>query len=371
MKNATMTAREVQMPLVEGLVGVKDFCRGYLAKQVDWSCSLLPYFQRTRGSKFMCTYMRTASLLGSEEFYIVNIPILMWCLAPGSITRVLVCLFGITMYVGNFLKNLLCLPRPSGKYLMDSGDATDRSLDNRDFGWPSVHSLNGVAIPFFALRCMFGSVLLWEATDPGNMLIGYIIAFAYTGSVCFSRLFLGVHSPADVQGGMILGGIVLRLWMWAHEGVDAWLTTADPFSVIAWVTAGTLLLLLLHPRVRPTTYTYEESTCLLGFLGGFLIGGALSRAYDIPLETPDSFLLGAGRMLVGYAMMFFGREVIKAVTKPVLCTPPQQEKKDDDALPGVGPFAAGDVTARLLQYGVGFGTVVSFGAPAAFQALGL
>lgn len=90
-----------------------------------------------------------------------------------------------------------------------------------DFGWPSTHAMNAVALPFYLLRCAF-PIAVWEYAEPARMWFFGLCAAAWALSVSVSRVYLGVHSPADVQGGMMLGAIVLRLWLSLHRPLTAW-----------------------------------------------------------------------------------------------------------------------------------------------------
>ena len=63
---------------------------------------------------------------------------------PGIVT-----FFVVNLYVGNYLKNLFALPRPT---------ASPGGPKEEDFGWPSMYAVNAVGLPFFALRYLWGAV---------------------------------------------------------------------------------------------------------------------------------------------------------------------------------------------------------------------
>ena len=83
----------------------------------------------------------------SETFYCVAIPASAWSFAEGAHLPMFVTFFAANIYVGNWLKNLFALPRA----------ATTNAVPNTDdFAWPSIHALNSVALPFFAMRLHSG-----------------------------------------------------------------------------------------------------------------------------------------------------------------------------------------------------------------------
>jgi len=351
------SSHTVSVPVSDTLCAARAGVRNYLARQIEWSCTLLPIIQSYR-TKSLDKVMRLASLLGSEEFYVAVIPLMTWIIASPHVARICVMLFGLNMGVGNFLKNSFALPRPSLEYLVtkdkplpgaklasdaavaDKKEAlSDRSLDARDFGWPSVHSINATTLPFFILRCVFGSAFIWTVETPVLQMAAYAFCLCYTALICFSRMYLGVHSPADVQGGMLLGALQLRVWLAICEGVDA---TVMGENGILTLFGLTTLFLLLHPKVSPGTYTQEESVCLVGFVCGYLAAFKLSDSLGIPVsgegiytslsvDGMDWSRTGA-RVLLGMPTLLLCKELTKLVVKQILkVVEPSYAKPDSEA----------------------------------------
>ncbi|KAJ1630394.1 hypothetical protein T492DRAFT_1003372 [Pavlovales sp. CCMP2436] len=285
-------------PLAVGLNAARDTARLYLLKQISATVGWMPWLLhlRCRGP-WLTAFARAATFCGEEEFYFLAVPAYMWFCDVGN-GLALVLLFAFNLYLGNWLKNWFCLPRPPLQMRWDwerraaenSAAALDQGLDDTrdahdldedeadattcasraaaasgdaaggseaeaaeaapascssrrrssaeelteaqlltaakdvDFGWPSTHSMNAVALPFYLLRCSF-PIAVWDYPEPTRMWIFGLSATAWALSVSVSRVYLGVHSPADVQGGMMLGAIVLRLWLSVHNALTAWLTT--------------------------------------------------------------------------------------------------------------------------------------------------
>jgi len=87
-------------------------------------------------------------------------------------------------------------------------------------------------------------------------------------------MYLGVHSPADTQGGMIIGVIFLRLFLSVCDNINSWILSGVNVPIIMHLSATALIL--VHPQAEKT-FTFAESTGLLGFLTGTISGNWLSQ----------------------------------------------------------------------------------------------
>jgi hypothetical protein len=105
------------------------------------------------------------------------------------------------------------------------------------------------------LRYRFGGTYLWEQSEPLTTVLCYAAAFLWAAGICGSRIVAGAASPADVQGGMLIGSMLVRLGLPWHEALTAWLS--DPHATVLGAQPELLLpvlasaLMLLHP-VTPT-----------------------------------------------------------------------------------------------------------------------
>ena len=180
-------------------------------------------------------------------------------------------------FSGDWLKTVFALPRPPLPYLPPAqASAFDPDcLDNRDFGWPSTHSTNAVVVPFFLLFEFLPSISArWHT-------LLQAIAFVWMASICLSRMYLGVHSPADVFGGTVLGVLILQAW--AQFGPAAWLA-AMTWPGTPWlVTVVAIAIVWAFPRPRPphASYTLLEAYNLTGALHGLLVGAWLRRSESV------------------------------------------------------------------------------------------
>jgi len=100
----------------------------------------------------------------------------------------------LTFALNHLVKDMVRHPRPDPALLMHA----DLALRNmpKSFSFPSGHA-QGAMTFFGSVAILFRSRLLRV------MCISMIIL------VSFSRLYLGVHFPGDVVGGLVLGALVV------------------------------------------------------------------------------------------------------------------------------------------------------------------
>ncbi len=346
---------------------LKDFLRSHVVKQVESTCLLFDFLPN---DPLSIKLAQIASMAGSEEFYCVVLPIMTWSIASFDTSRALVALLCMNLYIGNCLKNLLCLPRPPMKYRFGAEVEEEPScVDSLGFGWPSTHSCNAVSLPFAALKVAYGSIL--PSASYADMspveTAAYFAAFLYAVAVPFSRLVLGVHSAADVHAGMLYGCVNLRLWLLYHEMVGEYMNSVS----ISFIALGTLALLALHPRVKPENYTFEESVCIVGYTMGFILGSYWSQPLDLKIVVDDDATAGNRclRIIVGYGIVLPAKEFFKYSTAFMRTKIAYHEDGSKDM--EKYRFRFGDFISRLLQYGFGFGVGCTLFAPYVFTLIGV
>ena len=173
-------------------------------------------------------------------------------------------LMGICFYVTGFLKNTLCLPRPPSPPVTPLQRC-------QDWGLPSHHAVLNTNIPWF----------LWFYLDHHFSLslptkISVFVGIGlWSVSVMFSRMYLGVHSPADILTGGVVGCILLAGWLRAYERVDDYLSSSPSLLSLLGIVCIVVLLLSLHPDPYPVTIVFAETVCMTGVAVGFVVGQVL------------------------------------------------------------------------------------------------
>lgn len=170
--------------------------------------------------------MQFFSLLGTEDFFVVALPILYWCVDSVLGLRVAVFLL-IETNINAAFKLALHGPRPYWYSPKVLALATETS-----FGIPSGHAQTAATIwglLAVTLRKWWG----WLAAVLLIFLIG------------LSRLYLGVHFPQDVLVGWLIGGLFLWLTLRCWDPIIAWTKKMNAAQQVLAAFLASLLLFLL------------------------------------------------------------------------------------------------------------------------------
>jgi membrane-associated phospholipid phosphatase len=154
---------------------------------MTWQISFILALQNLPG---LTGVMRFFSFLGTEEFYLLFMPAIYWCVDATLGARLAVMLVS-SASLNALLKLAFHLPRP---YWVD---AQVKALSTEPaYGLPSGHAMNAVAI-WGSLAAQLKKRWVWAAA------LGLIFL------ISLSRLYLGAHFPTDVLGGWVFGAVVV------------------------------------------------------------------------------------------------------------------------------------------------------------------
>jgi membrane-associated phospholipid phosphatase len=176
--------------------------------------------------------MKAFSFLGTEEFLILLLPILYWCVDSSLGIRVTIILMLSTSINGAF-KLAFHGPRPYWYSPGVHGLAAETS-----FGVPSNHA-QSAAVVWGLLAAYLKKGWVWLLAILLILLIG------------FSRLYLGVHFPHDVLLGWLIGGLIVWLALRFWDPVSAWVKkqSAGWQVLAAFLVSLAIFLLPLIPVV--------------------------------------------------------------------------------------------------------------------------
>jgi membrane-associated phospholipid phosphatase len=190
--------------------------------------------------------MKLFTLLGSEEFYLLVMPILYWAVSASLGFRVgVMLLFACGSNV--ILKWALHLPRP---YWYDA--RVQGLVAETLFGAPSLHSQVPASI-FGLIAATFRRGWIWASVIPLIFVIGT------------SRLVLGVHFYIDVLLGWALGAVGIWIFISSESRVKAWFdgqrvaaqVGAVFLSSIGMIAIGVLVLAQTGDFQLPETWIFN------------------------------------------------------------------------------------------------------------------
>jgi len=134
------------------------------------------------GNPLLDILFKILTTLGSEPVYLLIASIIFWCYDRRMGIRAMYVII-FSAYVAVLAKTLFGMPRPP-EYL--------HKVTENDFGFPSGHAL---------VSSGFWGYMGLRIRNSRIIIAGVIAVFL----VSLSRLYLGVHYPGDVAGGIIFG----------------------------------------------------------------------------------------------------------------------------------------------------------------------
>jgi membrane-associated phospholipid phosphatase len=202
---------------------------------LDFGLQIILYLQSL--GEWLAAPMQAISFLGNEEFFLLIMPILYWCLDTGIGLRIGLMLL-LSSGLNSALKLVFHTPRPF--YYSEAVQAFD---DETTFGVPSGHAQNAAAVwgllaALLSRRLPAYKTLIWGLA----LLLIFLIGL--------SRLFVGMHFPTDVLFGWAVGFALVWAFLRLEAPVSARLQALPLGSSILSVFGASLLLILFAVLAR-------------------------------------------------------------------------------------------------------------------------
>lgn len=170
--------------------------------------------------------MQAITTLGYEQFFILLLPAIYWCIDQMAGFRV-----GLIFILGNFVNNLfkwvLRSPRP---YWIS--EKVQPLSQETSFGLPSGHAQTAAT--------MWG----WLAVEIKRRWFT-ILALVLTFLIGVSRIYLGVHFLTDVLLGWLLGALLVWAFAAWHKPVGKWLSRRTYQARLGLVLASAIVLMAI------------------------------------------------------------------------------------------------------------------------------
>lgn len=247
--------------------------QSFLENLAQWRTPLLNY------------YFLAIAFLGQEEFFLIAPPAIYW-LYNKQIGRRLAYLLMLGTWTNEALKNLFRVPRPPLEIAL---------VEEVGYGLPSGHA---------QLSVMLWGYAGWSLRRAVRWLPA--LALWLNASISFSRLYLGVHYPADVLAGLLIGLIFLWVSLWAEPRLADWYGRLSSRQVTALAVMLSALALVVMPsggRPWPVEIASTEAGLILGALIGFdrekrQVGFAVAGS---PVQKIGRYLIGLFLLVLVWA----------------------------------------------------------------------
>ncbi len=256
---------------------------------MEWGLQVIAWFQQF--SPALDRPFQVFTLLGGEEFFLLLLPLVYWCLDRRIGSRLIIA-FLLGVYVNAVAKTLAAQPRPA-----EYAPGRVKVLwEASGYGFPSGHAQHAVVV--------WG----YLATQARRRWVWALTA-VMTVFIPLSRIYLGVHFPHDILGGYAVGLVLLFLYLRLEPGIGRWLGEKGLAWQLGVALAAPLLLILL--------FTTDDSVTAGATLMGMSVGFALERRWirfdsaGPPWKRVARYLLGIAVMMtlwLGLRIVFTGLE---------------------------------------------------------------
>lgn len=230
---------------------------------------------------------------GSEAFFIIVIPPIYWCINKKFGYRLLI-LTTIAAYISTVLKNLVGMERPP-KHLMKAPAGP--------YAFPSGHAHGATT---------FWGYIIVATRQKFFLILGTFIIIL----VAYSRVYLRVHYPGDVIGGIALGIGTVAIFLYFDPKVTRIVKNLEFQQKLI---IGMLIPLLL---LIPGTLFYDydsRGVKLSGAMMGMILGYLLENEF-IKFSVAVPGRVKIMRIIIGLAISYTAYFIIGKMVPPSIIT---------------------------------------------------
>ncbi len=246
--------------------------------------------------------MSAVTYLGDQIIFMAAAMLVLWCIDKKWGYRLL--LFGM---FGNMLNQLLkaifLIPRP---WVIDPEFSIVESARGAATGYsfPSGHTQSAATL--------FGGVAVWRRR--GWVTAACIALVLLTG---FSRMYLGVHTPADVLTSLGTGLVTVLVLAWAFKAAENSRTGKYIIGGVGIAFAAAILIYVLTaPKTAANVAEFDESGVknaytMLGTMLGLCASYLIDRRW-IKYDTRAVWWAQALKLIIGLGIVVGVRAGLKA-----------------------------------------------------------
>ena len=258
---------------------------------MDTMLGILKYVQ-SFSNETLDSFFEIITMLGEEWFFIILFAIFFWCFNKSfGYKLAFICLTSAA--INTIIKEIVKLPRPIGY----EGIKSIREETAEGYSFQSGHTQHSSSL-LATLMIEFKKKWLYFIGALGILLVG------------FSRMYLGVHWPSDVIGGLIIGilwtMIAIKIFDWSKDRGNPMLLGVFVIPMIIlmlffqtatyYKVVGTLLTLWIGYIIDDKYFSFVTKAVwwkqilklVIGFLGLILIKVYVKKL--LPLTIYSDFL---------------------------------------------------------------------------------
>ena len=202
---------------------------------------------------------------GSALGYVVIFSVVYWCVDK-TIGQGLAFAYLYTLVLNAWIKFYFLIPRPD--------DPSLEEILNKAGIIERLTPLRKETSPSFLSGHTQGAVVVWGYLAYHIKKTWFwVLALIIIALIGFSRMYLGVHFPQDVIGGLIVGVVYLAIWIALEPRVRGWLLK----QMIGLRYALAVLLPIVVWLIYPDRSIAEPMGAALGLGVGYLLEGQTIR----------------------------------------------------------------------------------------------
>jgi hypothetical protein len=137
-----------------------------------------------------------------------------------------------------------------------------------EYGFPSTHSTNAISVALYGLLVLYATP---EITAQ-QLLLCESLAFIYSFSIVFGRLYCGMHGFLDVIVGILLGALIAVLQWVFQDKIDEYVF-GESFWPIAVCIITILVLVRIHPEPADACPCFDDGVAFAAVTAGVEIAG--------------------------------------------------------------------------------------------------
>lgn len=259
-----------------------------------WGLELIKAIQQIHGP-VLDSIMQAITFFGSEDFYLLLLPALVWSIDYQVGIRLGIILL-FSSYLNTDIKDLFQQPRPF------TLDPAVKLSEADGYSLPSGHAQSATVV--------WGSLGVWV-----RKTWFWALAILLIVLVGFSRIYLGVHFPTDVLAGWAIGAGLFGIFLATSPGIQSKIARLNYLAKLLLALGAPIILVLLYP--------VEDTISATATLAGIGVGLVLGHKY-VPFSAQGIWWQRILRFIIGILIvigLFFGlRAVLPAQGEPLFMT---------------------------------------------------